>query len=365
MIEATIVSILAICFALIAKRKEGWLIVSFILITLFLSLGYNWGNDVESYYQMFILSKEYSTSLFDFSYAQKLTDKGEYGWPFLNNLFQPLGFCGLRLFLFSFQNFLIYWNVKHYVSKDFYWLALFVYTFNVNLMVLSSSMMRQSFTMAIVLLAFDLLIFFVRKAKRILGVVIYLSIVYCASLFHRSALFSLPLGFLCFLRFNFKLKHLLWYFLFAAIWFLVGYRLFTGTMMSLLSADFENYSVYEEGGKVGIGVVFNIMLYIFMFSCFNIFTKEQKLIAIFSCLSVLILPFIEISEFISRLAIYFVQFSILSIPIFMKNSPRLYKLLLFPYFVITLYGFSTFWYSRIWHNDYFYYTTIFSVGGWY
>ena len=236
-------------------------------------------------------------------------------------------------------------------------------------MVLGSSMMRQYLAMCIVALAMDHLIQTVSKGEGrktfYLSIAFYVLAAFFASLFHRSALFTLPAFILAFFDFKFSKRSFIILLFFAIIWFAFGYTLLLSPLSQLMTDQFDAYNAYEEiEGNIGFGALFYLLLYIIIFSHFNLFTKEQRLVCAFASLSVAVLPFVTVYEFVSRLALYFSMFSIVVYPIFFKAVSRNnWKLLLIPLILLTLYGYWGFFHNPLWAKAY-QYTTIFSVGGW-
>lgn len=372
MIPAIIVSLLAMLLAYMARydKSEMWLKMSMFVLTIFLSISYNWGSDVRSYNDMFDSFNSYGGPLLDYSVGGVITSKGEYGWVILNRLCKGIGFWGLRIILFCFENFVIYRLIKHYVSKDYYWMAIFFFTFNNGLMVLGSSMMRQYLAMCIIALAMDHLIQTVKqpyKKKQLLfSILWYVFAVYFASLFHRSALLTFPMFIIVLFKYDFSRKSVIGLMGFAAVWFTIGYTFFTSSASDLITDFFGLYGdAYEEiKGDIGFGVVFNVLIYVLIFAQFSRLTKDQKLVCVFASISVMLMPFVTVYEFITRIALYFSLFSIVAFPIFFKSvSKNELRYLLIPLILITLYGYWGFFHNPLWARAY-QYSTIFSVGGW-
>lgn len=371
MVEAIIVSIVSVLFAYMAQfdRKELWLKLSITILTIFLCIGYNWGNDVVSYEAMFYNAKDYG-ALFDFSGNSAIIDKGEYGWVVLNRLCQPIGFWGMRILLFCFEGYVIYRLIKHYVSRDYYWMAVFFFAFNNTLMALGSSMMRQYLAMCIVALGFDIAIQTIcrreNKVTNIKAIVCYCGFVLFASLFHRSALFVLPTVFILIYDFKFTRNRTILLATFVVLWFSFGYTFLISPMQYIIGDYFEEYSIYATSkGSVGIGVAFYVLMYVVILLNFNHYTRDKKIVSTFACVSILILPFVIITEFITRVSLFFSLFSIVAYPIFFKSVNRnVLKLLIIPLVGIMLYSYWSFFHNNIWSVGFYNYTTIFSVGGW-
>ena len=119
MLETYIISIIAIFLAYWSKYdKFRWgLPLAFVVITTFLSLGYEWGNDVPTYERVFERYTNSSYSLFDFQTYEYLNDKSEFGWVLINQLCGGIGFYGMRAILFSFENLIIYLIIKRVVHN--------------------------------------------------------------------------------------------------------------------------------------------------------------------------------------------------------------------------------------------------------
>ncbi|HHX67992.1 MAG TPA: hypothetical protein GX708_08095, partial [Gallicola sp.] len=109
-----IISLIAILFAWIArfqKTKYGGLEAAFILLTIFMSIRYNFGNDYPGYLNRFL-------SIGAFSNIDLTLESTEIGWAVLNLLFQPIGFFGMVIVLTVFEYAVIYRLIKKYVPKE-------------------------------------------------------------------------------------------------------------------------------------------------------------------------------------------------------------------------------------------------------
>src|SRR5690606_31529927 len=131
------------------KSKYGGLEVAFILLTIFMSIRFNFGNDYSSYLDLFIEIGRYK----NLDFVQT-----EIGWTFLNWIFQPIGFFGMIIVLTSFQYAIIYRLIKNYVPKDWYWFSVLIFTLNTGYMLVFGSMMRQFLAICIFVLAVDFII---------------------------------------------------------------------------------------------------------------------------------------------------------------------------------------------------------------
>lgn len=358
MVEAYIVSIIAILLAYRARfeRYQKALPWAFVIITIFLSLGYMWGNDVPTYELWFWNFTEYKP--FDFDSIVILSDKSEYGYVLINQLCKPIGFWGMRAVLFAFENYVIYQLVKRTVPREYYWLALFVYTFNPYFMILSSSMMRQWLAMCIVILGF----LYLEKRRWIL----YIALVLLASTIHRSSIICLPLVVLPYITYKFKKSHLI-----LIIPALAAYYVFSGYVVQyvvgwLMTEDmYTNYtdSMYSSG--VGIMAILHLLIYVFMFANISQIDKEKRIyIAVLICFG-LILPLYNFSGLASRLGFYFTVFTICAYPLFFKQSQldKSYKTaLIIAVIVVILYSNILFYADPVWLYHFGKYTTLFKAG---
>lgn len=374
MIVAIFVSLLAVLFAYMARYHSGnhWLKLSMLILTVFLSISYNWGSDVSAYQNLFYIYNGGigDISAFDVSTGGAIADKGEYGWIILNKLCVGVGFWGMRILLFCFENYVIYRLIKHYVSRDYYWMAIFFFTFNNSFMVLGSSMMRQYLAMCIVALGLDIAIQIIKhnKSRRFLlwGSLFYFMLVIAASYFHRSALLALPAIMVFYLRFNFSTRNIILLIFFAVVWFAFGYSLMLAPMEGLMAGYFDSYSGYVSTmGTIGFGVAFQVLMYIFVLSNYKSLTREQRILSTYAAISILLLPYVVVYEFVTRVVLYFSLLSIVVFPIFFKSvEKKNLKILIIPLILIMLFGYWSFFHNEIWRRTYYNYTTIFSIVGW-
>ncbi len=355
MIEAYIISAIAILLAYFAKydRMKNALPLAFIIITIFLSLGYEWGNDVPTYFKRFEDYKQ--SSLFDFGNYDELNIKSEFGWVFINQLFAPLGFYGMRAVLFAFENFVIYLLIKRVVPKEYYWFAVFIYTMNPNFMVLSSSMMRQWLAMCLVVLGF----LFLEKKK--LGT--YIILILIAASIHKSSLICLPLVLIPRLMDNFKsVKIPIWVFGFL-IYFLLSGALVNYVTGWLQTEDI--YTSYTDADSVGIFSLVQLTIYVFMFAHIQQIEKSKRLYIIVLMGFAMILPLYYYSALASRLTFYFIVFTIAAYPLFLSQS-KVNNLVKYAFIAaivgLTLFSYVSFFAHPTWFRYYSRYTTLMEAG---
>jgi hypothetical protein len=360
MLATVIISSIAILFAWLARfqnSKYGGLEVAFILLTIFMSIRFNFGNDYSGYVDIFLRIGRYSN--FDSS-----SENLEVGWYFLCWIFQPIGFFGMIIVLTIFEYTVIYRLIKKYVPKDWYWFSVFIFTFNTAHMLIFGSMMRQFLAMCIFILAVD----FIIERRWIIAVLLIL----LASSVHSSALVLLPFSFLGYLNLSLtEKKATIWLSVYLLFYFaaveLVGDYLF-----NLLALEqFEKYDVYlggEKGGAAsGFGVMFNIILYAFLLFHQKHQSKNIKTLFLLFAISVFFYVFAEIAPMIGRLGYYFSVFSIICYPFLfkvIKNSLFKYSLMIVYIIVIFKSDIDFFDPNGIYYKSFYNYQTIFSAPTW-
>jgi hypothetical protein len=349
-----------IAFVLLAylaqyKGQAYLLKVSFFLIFLFLALRYNYGNDYQPYFDGFLRLTSYS--------SVDYTDEDEYfekGWIFLYFLFKPFGFFALVAVLAAFNCFIYYRLIKKYVLPNYYWLAVFIYVFNVGFLLTQLSSMRQTLAIGIFLFAID----YINKKDAIrYGLCIGL-----ASLFHSSALILLPVYLLGVLDWTINKKTATILFLAYLLSFLFG-ESFLPQINKLVSSNFERYEMYEGSTELGTGLGL-IINSIFLILVLYYAAFQNNKISIFFKIVVLSYVLIPISMNLSilvRIIMYFIPFIIIVFPIMMSsiNNYFLKTAVLGLIVILTLYDFYLFFNSEIFGSAYKTYTTIFSAPDFY
>ena len=360
MIESFIISVIAIFLAFIAKyeKYKFCLHVAFILITIFLSVGFEWGNDVTTYQILYDRYIGSNVSLLNISILQEQNEKNEFGWVFLNILFEPLGFYGFRAILFCFENYVIFRLVKNKVAPKWYWLALVIYTINPNYMILSSSMMRQWLAMCIIIFAFS----FLEKKK----VLIYLLLVLSASTIHRSSLICLPLVILPYIKMNLRRESLIWIIPVFAIYF-ISSSFVVNKVVSLLNSEdiYSNYSGSNYNSGIGIVSVSICILYLIMILYLRQIQKRDIIYISVLSLCILILPLYTYSGLASRLVFYYSVFSICAFPIFIdqiRSSKMIKYIEMYGIILYSFYNLFIFWTDPSWIIYFGIYRNIFEEG---
>lgn len=313
MIPALVTAIIAVFLAYLdgrVKYHSYYLLFAFILLTVFLSLGYYWGSDVENY-ELWYKNFESSSFLWwDFSQYDIITNK-EPGFVCINLLCKPIGYWGMRAVLFVIENTIIYSFIKKHVDKKWYWLAVFVYVFNPNYWVLSSSMMRQWLAMCVVLLG---VIFLLRNQY-----IMFTLLVVLATSFHLTAiicLIILPLSF--FQRKATKITIIVFFILLGLYYFLSP--LFKDYIALYLKT--EDLYMYSTQNKGSFGITSILLMTIYTIVLYYAVKTKQKnsILCWIVMLYGLVLPLLSLGELSSRLSYYFTICTIVTFPLFMGNT---------------------------------------------
>lgn len=317
MIKAFITALLAVFLAFLSRREKNhsyFLLLAFVLLTSFLSLGYYWGNDVPTYEEWFESITNSGVPWWDFSSYDTFV-LHDYGFVFIYLICKPLGFWGMRAVVFIIENAIVYRFIIKHVDRRWYWLAVFIYVFNPNFWALGSSMMRQWMAMCIVLYGADFLL----EKKYIKYVVCVL----IAASIHVSSLICMLLLPLSFLQQKTNIKRVVAFIsIIVAYWILSP--IFIDYVGLFLRAE-ELYMDYTDiHGSVGISNVGQLIIYTLLLYS-SVKTKQRDglfnwIVMLYS----LILPLLSLGELSSRLGLYFTLFSIGIYPLYMGN-PNIQK----------------------------------------
>lgn len=353
MFEYFAVSVLSILLVGIFYRNKYSLALSFLILTVFFAIRYEFGPDYPEYLRHFYLSID--GDLQDALYYDRFED----GWVILCRLCKPIGFFGMVIVLTVFENLVLYYLFKKYVPPKWYWLALFCYLFSTTLCLTGLSMMRQFLAMCVCLLAFDLA---VRKK-----IIFSLALVFLAGQFHTSALVCIPVCFIGLLKdFRMTRKSSFW-----MMGILIGFNLIAVYLFGNVLADFilnSTFSVYEnrfeEEYVAHIGITTFLEYILFVTILLNVTKQDRanRLFVLIFIMSQVIDAFKPMAPLISRVGLYF---SIL-LPICMTNAIvkienqwKYYILSLL--LLLKLYGYFSFVGGPGWGRCFLNYTTIFSV----
>ena len=350
---ALLTNILVVFFAFLESKKilKNGLFISFIIIFLFLSFRYNYGNDYTGYYKRFQEINRYV----EFDIYDKQINF-EPGWSVLCILFKPIGFFGMVGFLSFLYCYIFYDLIKKYVPFNLYWFAVFILVFSSEFLLTHLSTMRQ--TLAILTFIFSLR--FIYKKN----IILYITFVLLASTFHSSAILLLPIYFLQFVFF--KLNK----FLVGLIFFLYCILFVSGEKIkpfinSFVTSFNDDYLLYDKEGELNSGIGLFILSFFFLLVLVShkFFKGEISMLYKLVILSFILIPFGLIIMMIARVGMYFSVFSIIVYPLVfeevkIKSIKYLFLILLLS---LTLKSFFDFFESPIYKDKYKEYYTIFSV----
>lgn len=362
MIATIILGLFSVLFAYLAKYKNTqWgLKFSFTLIFLFLALRYNFGNDYKTYLDAFIeISKYDDISLYD-------NIQGfEIGWVYSNWLFRPFGFFAMTAVLALFNCVVYYHFIKKYVPVRYYWLAIFIYIFYPEFMLIHSSAMRQS--IAIMLFLFSLDYLYKKDAIR------YFLCVGFASLFHFSAIILFPVYLLGIS--NWKINKISGIILVATfVSLFVSLSLYPDALLSpymkqFINIYFEKYATYEDAGvlSTGLGYLYALAMLILILYFERLQNRENALVFKLAIIGFILMPLNMLIVLFGRLGMYFAPATLIAYPIIFKNlkRPPIKVMYLTILLVFISYKFFQFFYSDIYKDYYGTYQTIFSAQQWY
>jgi hypothetical protein len=362
MIATIILGIFAVLFAFAANyKKTQWgLKISFTLIFIFLALRYNFGNDYRIYLSGFLsMNSEESIDLYFWGLYY------EPGWIILNRLFNSLGFFLLIAALALFNCVAYYYFITKYVPVKYYWLAVFIYIFYPEFMLIHASAMRQS--IAIIFFLFSFKYIYMKNAIR------YVLCIAAASLFHVSVLSLLPIYVLGLLSHRtYRVIGLI--FISFYVFLINSAQSLSEIVYFLVNTYFPKYSGFNEAGSVDSGFG---LLYFGLMSVLTLFyTKrdesETELIFIISIISTMIIPLNFLIGTIGRMGMYFFPATIISysvIPARMKDGgiKNIFGRAVFISIIIvaTSYRFIQFFNSETYKGSYTFYQTIFSAPQWF
>lgn len=355
MTSAFLTALIAVLFAYIGRKERNHsylLCIAFVILTVFLSLGYYWGNDVATYEVWYQGFKSSGISWWNFSQYGSFTQK-EYGFVFLNLLSKSLGFWGMRAVLFTIENAIIYTFIVKHVDHRWYWLAVFIYVFNPNFWVLSSSMMRQWLAICIVILG----VMCLEKGK----ILYYFLLSLFAFTVHFSAIVSLAFWPLSVLQNKNSMSSFFVLTVGLIVFWIMSPIFIDYVVLFLRTEDFYQLSYMDTHGGVGITSISFMIIYTFILFCSIKAKQRYNLSCWILILTALVMPLLSYGELISRIGYYFSIFSIAAFPMFM-NNPTVDKItkngLISIVVVYYIYSFFLFFNSPTWIKSYSTYQTL-------
>ena len=343
------------------NKQSGGMKYAFVLITIVGAIHYDYGNDYMAYYDMYE-----KVSLVPFNIISVLEGDvlKEPGWALLCYLFKPIGgFFMMVAVLNIIQNVLIYKNIKSYVDKKWWPMAIFIYLFSTSFYLLNFSMMRQGLVICVFFGMWPWI-----KEKKIIRSLITLLL---CSLVHTSAVILLPFAFWGVLSFrNSRVWAIVLLVLFLALWIVKDFLngIFGYLMLIEQFDDYASYYALTDDRELSFGLGYLMNTLPFFLSLFYLFfnndsQKQSNQLVILAAISFLITPFTTIIPLIERVRMYFAVYLITSLPIVyscVRNKILRYGLI-FIFVFLYLYDYRGWFYSDVWMDSYRTYQTIFSV----
>jgi hypothetical protein len=338
----------SILLAFLAQYKNfQWALKgSFVLIFAFLALRYNFGND-------------YATYSDAFDGATDIALNFEPGWPYLNDLFRPVGFFAMVAALALLSSVVYYRFIKRYVPANLYWMAVFIYVMNPDFMLIHSSAMRQAVAITLFVLAADYL--YRRNLVR------YMLCMTIASLFHFSALILIPAYFL--IRPDRRLTGVQ-----ASVLFTLYVGLFvfgstlSGYLTQFISAFFTRYAIYDDAGAVRSGLGFLLLTGMFIATLY--YAREQRgeraVIFQIAIISFLLAPLTLLIDLSARVGMYFAPATLVTYPVIVTCLKRSISKAVYVTVLLAFVAFKfvTFFTAESWQEYFGTYHTIFSAQRW-
>lgn len=367
MLVAFVVSILAVLFSLLdinkPKRKFGGFEFGFLLLTVYLCIRYDYGNDYLSYLNDFEIYRTHNyISVTDFDQLAELQSRGDYGWIIINRVCEPLGFFGMIMLLTVLFMGQLYILIKKYVPPKWYWFSVFLFAFHPMMMVVGvAGMLRQWTVVFIFLCCIDL----IRKRK----IFLYLAIILAATTIHKTAFLLLPVYFITY--FNLNSKHnIISLTLLLILWYILVPLIPDNILMSLF--DNDKLAVYgamvNKKSETGYGISSILVIGMPLLCMAQIRRQDQPVQLLFRLLflSVLFVPLVYLNTLIGRLVVYFSVFAIVVYPLsivtlYQKGKGHLCIGIILIFFVYYVYLFADHFTNAVWYDTSFIYHTIFEV----
>ena len=352
-----LVGAISVFFAYLSRflRNNWGLKISFIIIFIYLALRYEFGNDYEWYLISFNSLKEFD--LVDFF---EVILPYEPGWIFINWLFKKIGFFSLIIFTSLINCLLYYYLIKKFLPVKLYWLAVFIYFFLPNFMLLHSSAMRQSIAIIIFIYSWNFLL----NKKPIK----YFICIAVAITFHFSAVILIPCYIIVFLidkKINFYWGVLIYSFYLSLFLF----QTFWSSLIFDSIGNFnEKYLYYQNSATTnsGLGFLYFSVLFILTLYFEKKQTRDIQFIFKNSIVSFLIIPLALIIDMTGRLGMYFSPALIIVLPSIFKSlrNHNIKFIYISIIICITLFQFFQFMVSDNYSPFFYNYKTIFSSDIW-
>lgn len=367
MFVVTLINILAFFFSLLDSRRilKNGLAFGFIIITIIACIRYNYGNDYMSYMRDFGRVGQYSLSyIFENQEQLQYSDAlfKDLGAVTLFRIFHPFGFFFFAGLISISQGCIYYQFIKENVKREYYWIAMFLYVFQFEFYLLPMSMIRQGFSIALLVWSWH----FIKHEK--IAIPIFLALISIS--IHKSAVVFVPFIFIArYIKFN-NGKLLSMILLIVLVFMIGSSSLINSIFEKIVGADAFTIYVNSYGDEASgeMGMIRKILAFLpFVLSLYGISipntSAQNRTLLLLSAIGILILPFTSIIALISRLCYYFNIFTIAAIPISLKCVKN--KLLRYGVCTVillsTLYQYFDIFKNSVYTKSFAEYQTIFSA----
>lgn len=370
MIANLVLGILCLILILAIPNKGRGLVVSFVLITLFWCLRYDWGNDYLGYLKDFLDYSKSSVGLSDINVMSDMRKNSEFGWVWLNILFGKflkVGFFGFVIALSIFENWTIYRFIKKHVDEKHYWLAVALYVFSTGIFATGASMFRQYLCIICFLWVYEWML--EKKWLPSVALILLCSTVHASNIIIFALL---PIFLIRIPDTKIKTVWIVAIILFFILWSNYVPRFFSSNIDLILS-DYDTLSAYsnylverDSSGEIGLGVIFQYAVLTYTIILLPKFDRPSQIMALLFIASYLLRPLAATAPMISRFSTYLTIFEIALWPSFLKFSSNklVAKGLLVCLFVVMTKSFFDFFNAPVWVEKFYEYHTIFSAGSW-
>ncbi len=291
-------------FAYLNKYKgaESGLLISFFTIFIFSAIRYDFGNDYQSYLEIYRdITSNLKSSLSGYS-------RYEFGWVLLNIIFCKTSFESI-IFFTSLVNSIFFYNyIKKYVSPNYYLLAIIIYYFDANIFLISLSAIRQSISILLILISID----YLNSKKIVLFIIAFIA----AINFHFSSLILLPiLVFFNWSNNRINLKYIVFFLVIFFSFFLLK-DILKEYLIVVTVLFFENrYGTLESDASMNIlNFIAYLTILIFMFISHNKLDKRFQYFSKLLMFGIVIIPIDFILPLAGRLSYYFLTLSVIVFP---------------------------------------------------
>lgn len=354
-----IISLLAFLFTILDSRKllRGGMALGFTLITLVSIIRYDYGNDYMGYYSDF-------DNFCKYDIEDIITFNGYFkdsGWAIFCKLFEPLGFFAFVAFLSLSCNVIYYKFIKENVSRQDYWIAMFIYLFTFDIFALQLSMIRQGFVIALFVLSYH----YLKKQQLLIPLVLMM----LSISLHKSAIVIVP--FLLLSKYPFKTlgKYTSVVILITFVLLFISSGMISQLLEGVLALEalstYNSDYALEDGNEFGVRAMLEFIP--FFISLYYLGSNKTfngpRYLVFLSTISALISPFTTIIHLISRISFYFTVFTIATVPLTYRNVGNKYVriMLLSLFLAITLYVYFDRFNNSVYTKYYAKFDTIFSI----